>query len=102
MRSIVGLRERLEVEVRVDLGAGDAGVAQELLNGAKISRRLQQMRSKRVAQHVRMHVLAQALLYRPRGQPLLYRTRGEAASGAAQEHRVGIALRNLRATLEPS
>ena len=65
MRLVVDLGQILEVEVRVDLRAGDARVAEQLLHGAQIARRLQQVRGERVPQHVRMHVAGQSALDRP-------------------------------------
>jgi hypothetical protein len=43
MRSIVDEGQMLEVEVGVDLGGADIGVAEELLHGAKISARLEKV-----------------------------------------------------------
>ena len=65
MRGVVDLRQRLEVEVGVDLGRGDAGVAEHLLHRAQVLRRLQHVGGERVAQHVRMHVLGEAAALRP-------------------------------------
>src|SRR5258708_20511287 len=68
MRRVVDLGERLEIEMRIDLGGRDAGVAEHLLHRAQVLRRLQDVRREGVAQHVRMHVLAQAAGARPCGE----------------------------------
>ena len=50
MRRIIGLRELLQVEVGVALGGAEAGVAQELLDGAQIHAAVQQVGREAVAQ----------------------------------------------------
>ena len=59
MRRVVHLREVAEVELGVDLRRRDVGVAEQLLHGAQVAARLQQVRRERVAQHVRMDVRRQ-------------------------------------------
>src|SRR5439155_3198999 len=54
------LSQPLLVHVGVELGGGDAGVAQHLLDGAQIGPAAQQVGGKGVAQHVRGHILADA------------------------------------------
>ena len=56
---VVDLRERLEIEVRVDLRGRDAGVAEHLLHRAQVLRGLQHVAREGMAQHVRVHVLGQ-------------------------------------------
>jgi len=58
MGRVVDLRQRLEVEVGVDLRGRDAGVAEHFLHRAQVLRGLQQVAGERVAQHVRMHASA--------------------------------------------
>jgi len=53
-------RKVLMVQVGVDLCGGDLGVAQELLHGPEVSAALQEVRGKRVSQHVGVHGMAQA------------------------------------------
>ena len=77
MRRVVGLRQMLEVEVRVDLRRGDARVAQHLLHRAQVAARLQHVRREGVAQHVRMHVRGKAQLERPVLEPRLHRARAQ-------------------------
>ena len=55
MRRVVDLGQRLEVEVRVDLRGGDAGVAEHLLHRAQVLRGLQHVAREGMAQHVRVH-----------------------------------------------
>src|SRR5690606_30548398 len=54
MRSIVDVGQMLEVKVGVDLRRRQARVAEQLLDGAQISARLEQMRRERMPQHMRM------------------------------------------------
>ena len=79
MRLIVDLGQILEVEMRINLRAGDARVAEHFLNCAQITRRLKQMRSERMAQHVRVHVAPETALDCPVRETLFDRTRRDAA-----------------------
>jgi putative ABC transport system substrate-binding protein len=97
LRGGVDLRERLEVEVRVHLRARDRRVAEHLLHGAQVARRLQHVRGERVAQHVRMHVARKTLADRPLAEPLLDRARRQAPAVAADEQRI-LVLRHVRAS----
>src|SRR5438132_1542506 len=81
MRLIVDLGQILEVEMRINLRAGDARVAEHFLNCAQITRRLKQMRSERMAQHVRVHVAPETALDCPVRETLFDRTRRDAAPG---------------------
>ena len=49
MRRVVDFGQMLEIEMRVDLRRSDTGVAKHFLHRTQITRRLQYMRSKRVA-----------------------------------------------------
>ncbi len=69
---IVDLGQMLEIQMCVDLGRGDAGVAEQFLDRAQVSARLQQMAGKGVAQHVRMHVLLESACPRQSLQPPLH------------------------------
>ena len=62
MCRVVDLGQRLEVEVRIDLRAGNRRVPEHFLHGAQVARGLQHVRGERVAQHVRMHVAVDAAL----------------------------------------
>src|SRR6266536_2484157 len=101
MRLVVDLGERLEVEVGVDLRAGDARVAEHFLNRAKIAGRLQHVRRERMAQHVRVDVLGQSLLYRPLRQPALDRSRRDSRAAATDEHCFCVDARKRRAFGDP-
>ena len=79
MRLIVDLRQILEVEVRIDLSAGDARVTEHFLDCAQIARRLKQVRGEGMAQHVRVHMPAETALDCPLRETLLDRARGDAA-----------------------
>src|SRR5690606_27339750 len=61
MRGVVDLGQVLEVEVGVDLGGSDVGVAEEFLHAAQVARRLQHVACERMPQQVRMHALEQPL-----------------------------------------
>ena len=62
MGRIIDFGQMLEIEMRVNLRRGDAGVAEHFLDRAQIAGRLQDMRGKGMAQHVRMNVTWQAEL----------------------------------------
>ena len=49
MSAVVDLGKVLEVEVGIYLGRSNAGVAQQLLHGAKVAARFQQMAGKGMA-----------------------------------------------------
>src|SRR4051812_28507646 len=53
MKLLVYVHQPLRVHVRVNLGRANVGVAQELLNHPEVGSAFQQMRCKRVTQHVR-------------------------------------------------
>src|SRR5690349_7971771 len=101
MRRVVNLRERLEVEVGIDLRGRNARVAEHLLHGTQVLRRLQHVRGERVPQHVRMYPLWQAARPAPRGE-----ARGDdrgryAPPARADEKRLLVGTRELVADLEP-
>ena len=96
MRRVVGLRQMLEIEVRVDLRRGDARVAQHLLHRAQVAARLQHVRGEGVAQHVRVHLRGQAQLERPVLEPRLHRARAQAPAVLADEERRLLAARHAR------
>src|SRR3954454_14562425 len=94
MGRVVDLGERLEVEVRIDLRRGDAGMAEHFLDRAQVLRRLEQMRRERVAQHVRMYVLGDAAALRPRLEPRADHGRGYALATLTDEERFFARRRN--------
>src|SRR3546814_5077194 len=61
MRGVVDLGQVLVVEVGVDLGGGDVGVAEQFLHAAQVARGLEHVAGEGVPQQVRMHALEQAL-----------------------------------------
>src|SRR3712207_1441404 len=56
----VDVLEALGREVRVELGGGDVGVAEHLLDGAEVAPAGEQVRRERVAQRVRAHAAVEA------------------------------------------
>ena len=58
---VVNLGQVGEVEVGVDLGGRQVGVAEQFLHGPEVAGRFQDVRGERVPQLVRGHVLVQAL-----------------------------------------
>ena len=62
---VVNLGEVLPIEMRINLGGANAGVAEHFLHCAQVSRGLQHVAGEGVAQHVRMHVLIEAHASRP-------------------------------------
>src|SRR5262245_35870640 len=88
MRRVVDLRQRLVVEVSVDLRGRDAGMAEHLLHRAQILRGLQHVGGEGVAQHVRVHALAQAAALRPAPEPHAHGGRRDAPAARADEQRL--------------
>src|SRR5690606_27053190 len=87
MRSIVDVGEMLEVKMRIDLRRRQARVAEQLLDGAQIPARLEQMRRERVAQHVRMDPDRHAAPPGPSVDPCLDRALAEPRAAPADEKR---------------
>jgi hypothetical protein len=98
MRSVVDLRQVLEIEVRIHLGGADVGVTQELLDPAQITAGLEQVRCEGVAEHVRVYVHAQTLAARPQVDPQLNGARREPPPATAHEHRALVSLRDRAAS----
>lgn len=86
MGAVVDRGQVLEVQVGIDLGRGDVGVAEQFLHGAQVAGRLQQMAGEGVPQHVRVQVLAQ-LADAGLAHPQLDRPRRQALAAATDEHR---------------
>ena len=57
MKLLVHLGEMRAVDVRVDLGGADVGVAQQLLDDAEVRAAFQKMRREGVPEHVRADAL---------------------------------------------
>ena len=55
--------EIVAVQVRIDLGGGDAGVAQHFLHGAQIGTAFNQMRGERMPERMRTDLLPHAGLH---------------------------------------
>src|SRR5258706_9112515 len=85
MRGVVDLGEVLEIEVRVDLGRGDARMPEHLLDGAQVARGLQHVRSERMPQHVRVHVDVESRVRGPALDALLHLARREPPARSADE-----------------
>ena len=73
MGPVVHLRQMLEIQVGIDLGGADVGMAQQFLDRAQIAARLQQVRREGMAQHMRMHAARNALRTSMALQPRLHR-----------------------------
>ena len=56
MGRVVDLGQMLEIEMRINLRRGNAGMAEHFLYRPQVTRRLQHVRGEGVAQHVRMDV----------------------------------------------
>jgi hypothetical protein len=65
VRSVVGLEDVTDTDVGVPLRRGKAGVAQKLLNGAKIGPALEQMCREAMAERVGANVARQRRLMEP-------------------------------------
>ena len=101
MRRVVDLRQRLEVEVRVDLRGGDARVPQHFLHRAQVLRGLQHVSGEGVAQQVRMHRRIQPPRACPGAQPHLHCSRRDALAARAHEQRPLRRRGQLRALAQP-
>ena len=62
MGAVIDLREVLEVEVGVDLGGADVGVAEQLLYRAQITAGFEHVTGEGVTQHMGMDILVHARL----------------------------------------
>ena len=87
MRLIVDLGQMLPVEMGVDLRGANAGVAKHFLHCAQVTRGLQHMTSKGMAQHVRMYVLIQAYAPGPAREAKFYAALPEPFAGLADKER---------------
>ena len=87
MGLVVDLGESLEIEMGVDLGRGNIGVAQQLLHCAQIARRFQQMGGKGMAQHVRMKFDVDTVGHTPVRETALHAARAEALAAVIEEQR---------------
>ena len=101
MRSVIHLREMLEVEVGVDLRTADTGMAKQLLHGPQVPAGLQQMARKAVAQHVRMNVHAQSERAGALPEPAGNTTRAQPATAAGDKERRLGRLRDSCARRQP-
>src|SRR3954454_8972239 len=101
MCGVVYLCQRLKIEMRIDLGGGDAGVAEELLHCAQVLRGLQHVGGEGMPQHVRMHVLAEPAPPRPGPQPRIDGLRRDATAAAADEERPLSRRGELRPARDP-
>jgi hypothetical protein len=83
--TVIDFSKVLEVEVCVDLSGPDISVTQQVLHGAQIAARFEQVAGKRVTQHVRVDVTVHALATRPVPKPLLHGPPAQAAAAASDE-----------------
>ncbi len=67
MRGVVNLGQVLKVQMGVDLGGPDVGMAEQLLDAAQVAAGFQQMRGEGMPEHMRMH--AQPDSHAPRQVP---------------------------------
>ena len=87
MRLVVNLGEALEIEVRVDLGGSQVGMAKQFLYRAQIAAGFQHMGRTGVAQGVRVQAAVQPVFNRPAPQALLYAAGADAGPAAVDEQR---------------
>jgi len=106
MGGFVNARQVPEIQVRINLGGADVGVAEQFLDSAQIAARFEQMCCEGMAKHMRVHVHADALPARPVRNPQLHRSNREPAPSGTHEQRcrrrpeLG-ALEHLRTFDEP-
>src|SRR5690606_26130819 len=73
VRGVVDLGQVLEVQVGVDLGGGDVGVAEQFLHAAQVARGFEHVAGEGMPQQVRVHALEQTLALCEFAQPQLHR-----------------------------
>lgn len=71
MRPVIDTGEVLEVQVRIDLGRADAGVAEHFLYRPQVTAGFQQVAGKAVSQHVGVKRALQLLSLSGQAKPLL-------------------------------
>ena len=101
MGAVIDLREVLEVEVGVDLGGADVGVAEQFLYRAQITAGFQQMAGEGVSQGVRVDIPGNALAASPVFDALLYGTCAQPFPAAAGKNGRLRALQLSGAYLHP-
>ena len=72
MRLIVNLGESLKIEMGVDLGRAQIGVAEQFLNSAQITAGFQQVGGKGMAQGMRVKAAVKSLFESPAPETLLH------------------------------
>jgi hypothetical protein len=82
---VIDLGQVLKIQVGVDLGGADIGMAEEFLDGAQVAGGFQQMAGEGVAQQVGVQVAAGALYRRPVLEPLLDGAGVDAVTALADE-----------------
>src|SRR5690606_20675893 len=87
MGCVVDPGQVLEVQVGVDLGGGDVGVAEQFLHAAQVAGGFEQVAGEAVAQHVRVHVLEHALALGELADAHLHRALGDRLAAATGEDR---------------
>ena len=74
VRRVIDLAEVAGIQVRVDLGGGEVGVAEEFLHRSQIAAGLQQVRRRGMPQPMGVHSGVDAGCHGPPVQALLYGT----------------------------
>src|SRR5579871_6095276 len=99
--AVIDARKVLEVEVRVDLGGRDVGVAEQLLHAAQVLARLQQVGGERMAEQVRVGLHVEPVAARPAGDAQLDGARAEPPALASNEQRRVAGVDEAGAGVEP-
>ena len=63
MRLVIGLHERIEIQVRVPLGRREACMPQKFLDGAQVGSGLEQVGRKAVSKRMRARLLLEAQFF---------------------------------------
>ena len=72
MCRLVDRGQTRKIQVGVDLGGADVGVTQQFLHPSQITAGFEQMRGKRMTEHMRVYMRRQALAARPGVNPQLH------------------------------
>ena len=86
MGGVVDAGEMLKIEVGVNLRRGKVGMSQQLLDGAQVAARFEQVAGRAVPQQVRVNPLPDAALAGPALQSLLHGAGADRAAATTRKH----------------
>lgn len=102
MSLVVHLGEMLKIQMGVNLGGGNIGVAQQFLHQPQIAAGFQHVAGKGVAQHMGVHMSIHALAQTELVHALLYGAMAEALAALADKQRLFLFARRRPAYFQPA